>query len=276
MPADRPPNATETLPDGTVIDFYDTVGVDGEKQTRRYLVNGARFVNVTTILDVLSKESLLDWVARLTREGQSWRAVRNEAGERGHGMHHLLLEAMTGSGASLAGLSPEWRPWGRAAFKWLRHRRPEVLLSEQMIASSSVHGYAGRLDLLANIDASRTLVDFKSITKWAYIRAGGELTDEKYPPYAENLLQLDLYQGALVECGFEPAERGLVVRLGPDAEFEETFVDLDPRRGVAILAAYKARQRANSALKKAAHAAHVESKLDQEIAEAVAEREAVA
>jgi hypothetical protein len=269
-----PPTATETLPDGTLIEFWDSEDADGNKQTRRYLVNGQRLVSVTTIVDILAKHALLDWVERLTREGRRWWEVRNEAGERGDSSHHLLLQVLTGAGASLANLPDAHRPYGQGGFKWIRDRRPEVFEVERMVASS-VHGYAGRLDLLAGIEDVRTLVDFKTVTKWSYLKDPDtkELTSEKYPPYAENLLQLDLYQGALIECGIEPAKRGLIVRLGPDAEFDETFVDLDPARGVGILAAYRAKSKAEAVLRKAGKAAHNRQTTEREIAEAVRQME---
>lgn len=269
MAAKRPPNCTERTPSGTEIAFYDTVGVDGEPQQRRYMVDGRRVANVTTILGVLAKEALLGWVERLTREGKNWRDVRDEAGERGADSHHLLLQALTGGAASLSDLPDEYRPYGQAGFRWVRARSLEVIEIERMVASTT-YGYAGRLDLLANIDSTRTLTDFKTITKWSYKRRDGELTaGETYPPYDENLLQLDLYQGALVESGFDPAERGLIVRLGPDADYDETFVDLDPQRGLAILAAYQAKQRAGAALREAGKAAHVKRDTERQITEAV-------
>lgn len=282
MGAKTPPTSVEVLPSGDRIEFWDSVDADGNKQQRRYLVNGERFANVTTILDVLAKEALLDWAANLAREGRDHRRVKAEAGDRGKISHHLLLQLLTKQGPTLADLAPEHRAYGQAAFKWVRHCRPEVLESERMVASCD-HRYAGRLDLFAGIDGVRTLVDFKTVTKWSYLRdrETKELTDEKYGPYDENLLQLDLYQGARIECGLEPAERGLIVRLGPDAEFEETFIErrvkgkrvvtkgLDPHRGVAILNAYRAKAKAAKELRAAARIAYTEQKCDQEIAEAV-------
>lgn len=250
-----PPTSTETLPDGTVIEFWDSADAEGNPQQRRYLVNGKRFANVTTILNVLAKEALLDWAANLASEGKKWRKVRSEAGERGTLSHHLLLQILTGAGATLADLSDEHRPYGQAGFKWVHRRQPTVIECERMVASCQ-HRYAGRLDLFALIDGPETLVDFKTVSKWSYERdrKTKELTDRLYPPYDENLLQLDLYQGARIECGLAPAERGLIVRLGPDAEYDETFVDLDPERGIAILEAYRAKGEATKALREAVKA----------------------
>jgi hypothetical protein len=270
MASNAPPSSVETLPDGTRIEFWDSEDADGNPQQRRYMVNGQRFANVTTILNVLAKDALLDWAANLAKEGLEWKKVRAEAGERGRVSHHLLLQVLTGAGASLADLSEEHRPYGQAGFKWFRDRKPEVIEVEHMVASCE-HRYAGRLDLFADIDGAKTLIDFKTVTKWSYQRdrKTGELTNRLYPPYDENLLQLDLYQGARVECGLPPAEQGLVVRLGPDAEYDETFVDLAPPRGVAILRAYRAKAAATKALRGASTAAHNARVSERGIAEAV-------
>jgi hypothetical protein len=265
-----PPTSVEVLPNGTKIEFWDSVDAEGNEQQRRYMVNGERFANVTTILNVLAKDALLDWAARLAREGKNWKQVRAEAGERGTISHHLLLRLLTGQGGSLADLASEHRPYGQAGFKFLRKRKPKVLECERMVASCE-HGYAGRLDLFGEIDGAKTLVDFKTVTNWAFYKDEGVATEEKYPPYEENLLQLDLYQGARIECGLEPAERGLIVRLGPDAEIQETFVDLDPERGIAILNAYRAKAEARKVLRAATKAQVVREGMDRQIAAATKE-----
>lgn len=241
MAPKRPPNRTETLPSGFVVDFWDSVGVDGERQQRRYAVNGERVPSVTTILGVLAKPALLDWAARLAREGKDWREVRQEAAERGTDTHGLLHRLAIRKRASLSDLDAEHRAWGQAAFKWVRAARPKVIEGEFVVAC---HDYAGRPDLLAMIDGVRTLADAKTLSKWSY--NGTNLA----PPYDENLLQLDLYQGALMTSGYEAAERGLIVRLGPDGEYHAASVELDPDRGLAILEAYRAKQAACKALRR--------------------------
>ena len=248
--AKREPNVVEVTPSGIKIAFYDSIGLDGEPQQRRYLIDGERLVNVTTILNTLSKgDALIHWAVNLEREGQDWRDVRDEAAHRGHGQHHLLLQSMLGERTSLSDLSEEYRPWGQAGFRWLRDREPKVIEAERMIANPE-HGYAGRFDLLTEVDGERTLVDFKTISQWKRDRKGNLC-----PPYDENPLQLDLYSGALEASGYEPATRGLIVRLGPDGNYDETFADLDLSRGLGVLAAYQSKRLAGQAVREAAKAA---------------------
>lgn len=248
--APREPNAVETTPSGIEIAFYDSVGVDGEKQQRRYLVDGERVVSVTTALGALSKgDALIRWALNLERKGEDWREVRDEAARRGTAQHHLLLRAMLGERTSLGDLDVEHRVWGQAAYRWLRDREPEVVEAERMVACP-LYRYAGRFDLLSVIDGELTIVDFKTISEWKADQSG-----RRRPPYAENLLQLDLYAAALPPSGYEPVERGLIVRLGPDGTYDETFCEINTARGLDVLGAYESKRAAERALRESAKAA---------------------
>lgn len=266
MPPRRPPNSVETTPSGIEIAFWDQVGLDGLPQQRRYAIDGERLVNVTTVLGVLDKPALLDWAANLAREGKSWRDVRDEAGERGKDTHSLLLAALLRERFSIADLPEETQAHAQAGVRWKRARRPKVVEAERMVAAPS-HGYAGRIDLLAELDGlpGLTLVDFKTVTKWSRKKVkhkdcggegcsncdGGKVEGELYPPYDENLLQLDLYTPAIEESGYPVPDQGMVVRLGPDGEYDETIVDLVPERGLGILRAYRCKAAATTALRDA-------------------------
>lgn len=246
----REPNAVELTPSGIEIAFYDSVGVDGEPQQRRYLVDGERMVSVTTALGALSKgDALIWWALNLERKGQDWREVRDEAARRGTAQHHLLLEAMLGKRTSLGDLDDEHRAWGQAAFRWLRDRDPQVIAAERMLACPQ-YGYAGRFDLLTRIDGDPVIVDFKTVSEFKTDQGG-----RRRPPYAENLLQLDLYAAALGPSGYEPVERGLIVRLGPDGTYEETFAAIDTARGLGALGAHQSKRAAERALREAHKAA---------------------
>lgn len=251
------PTSVQVTPAGIEIAFWDSQNVEsGLEQRRRYAIGGPpldghriKVPSVSTILGVLAKEGLLHWVYRLTLEGRDYRAERDEAGERGAAAHDLVVRAMLGERTSLADLPDEYRGWGRAAYRWLRHRRPEVIAAEQMVASVE-YRYAGRFDLLARCEYGLARIDFKTVNELKRDRAG-----KPYPPYAENALQLDGYEGAARESGYEAADIGCVVRLGPDGQFHETFFELDPDRFLRIAGASRAVREAESALRAGAREA---------------------
>ena len=246
MSAKRPPNSTTVTPKGIEIAYYDSIGVDGEPQQRRYLCNGDRYVNVTTALGVLDKsDALIPWALNLHEQGLDWREVRNDAGRRGTSTHDVVIRALMRERVSLGDLSDEDRPYGQAGYRWLRAREPKVIEAELLVAAPS-HQLAGRLDLLCEIDGALVLADLKTVTKWSRTKKG-----ELYPPYAENLLQLDLYSQCIEESGYPTPDRGLIVRLGPDGEYDETWVDPLPDRGLGVLRAYRCRSAAQTALRDA-------------------------
>src|SRR4051812_14513988 len=69
MTAKRPPNTVEVLPDGTEVEFWDKVGVDGEPQQRRYLIDGNRCVAISTVASVYDKRALTPAAVKLTEQG---------------------------------------------------------------------------------------------------------------------------------------------------------------------------------------------------------------
>lgn len=200
-------------------------------------VKTARMLAVSTILSTLAKDQLLDWAANLAREGEDWRDVRGQAATRGTSAHDLILRTLLEERTSLSDLPEEYRPWGQAAFRWLRYAKPKVEAAEQIVASAEGR-FAGRFDLFAAIRRRSYRVDFKTVTKWAY-RNGKRL-----PPYPENAIQLDLYEQAATESGLDASGRGLIVRLGPDGWFDETPIEVDVTRGLRVLAANRARAEA--------------------------------
>lgn len=239
-----PPDSVETTPSGTLIEFWEAEdAITGLKQQRHYKVDGKKLPSVTTILRVLAKDALLDWAARLAFEGKDWKDERDAAGDRGRAAHDLILRTILKERTSLADLDDEHRAYGQAAFRWLSERRPQVIEAETMVAELE-YGFAGRVDLLASLKGWQglPLVDFKS-TVWKADKDG-----KRYPPYPENVIQLDAYALALKASGYPEPDYGLVVRLGDDGTYDEYPVLLDSARAIAVFDAYRARSSATSAL----------------------------
>lgn len=271
MAAKRPPNSTITTPSGFEIEYWDAVGVDGLPQQRRYRVNGEKLVSISTIAGIYDKPALTPAAVKLTESGvialadagipiagldqAGLRALMVEHGfhydsvwqvarDRGDVAHDMLLHLLRdGETPNLATYPDDIRPWIAAGMRWAMHVEPEVLGAEMMVASVE-HGFAGRFDLLARLRDGRTArIDYKTVTEWKYRRDGkGEPTDKLLPPYDENLIQLAGYEIAAPESGYDPADCRMIVRLGPDGNYDITESHATEEHFLAALTAYKGRR----------------------------------
>jgi hypothetical protein len=257
MASHRPANSTETLPSGTLIEYWDSIGVDGLPQQRRYAINGKRMPSVSTIAKALDTDNtgLLHWASGLTCEGVAqlaaqngsiewinsgqsikaalreaeltWTDVRDQAAKRGTNVHELIFAALAERHKlpDLANLSEEERGYGRAAMRFWADRDPKPLFAEQMTASVK-DGYAGRFDLLCEIDGEVCLIDAKTRA-----RPNDRISDH---------CQLVGYQLANEESGLPTASRLIILILGPDGEYQEIEGVADESQWFACLSAYRA------------------------------------
>lgn len=229
------PTSSETTPSGIQIDFWDETRAEFPEATqrRRYLVNGEKFKSVTQYLGILDKPGIKFWVAELVAAGFNWQEQLKIEGRRGHVSHQMALDLLLGKRRSLSSLEPEHRPYGQAVMAWLLKRQPEVIAAERMVASIE-HRFSGRFDLHAKLRGipGSGRIDFKSKRKWPE----DNKTGKRRPPYATEVMQLDMYEGGARESGYEEADYGMVVRLGPDGTFDETPFLLDPDRPRNLIA----------------------------------------
>lgn len=209
---------------------------------RFYDIDGESFPSVTTILGCLGKPALVTWAANLERTliteaaSQLYQDLHgtpkmkpdafvrtltarvgvvkahqketDKALEIGSQAHAAIEWAMR---KALGQVTPEpkVRPeamWAYMAFDdWAREHQVKPLRVEQVVWSRT-HGYAGTLDLLAEVDGRVALVDFKT----------------SKAVYAEAHLQNVAYQVALAEMGHQVAEVGYIVRI-PKLESDPAF-----------------------------------------------------
>jgi hypothetical protein len=156
--------------------------------------------------------SRIGWITtmeqRLGKERAHQRLLR-KAGEVGSQVHALIEWTMRAKLCQEAGPSPSISDKGLWAFSifetWAKKVSLKPILVEQTVYSCT-HGYAGTMDLLAEVDGILTIVDFKT----------GKAV------YSEAHLQNAAYRTALREMGHGDAKQGIIVRL-PKNE-----VDPDP------------------------------------------------
>lgn len=138
----------------------------------------------------------------------TWAHVRDRAAIRGTNVHERIFLALaTGTEPpSLSGLAEEERGYGQAVFAWWRDRKPEPVAAEQVTVAHS-RGFAGRFDLLADVDSERILIDAK--------------TREKGAVRMSDHVQLAGYEASNIECGIGESERRIALILMPDGTYRE-------------------------------------------------------
>lgn len=176
----------------------------------------------------------------LQEEGLHYDSIWDVARTRGDVAHGMLLDILTDRRpAKLSSFDEDLRPWISGGMKYVAVENPEPLAAEYIVASIQ-HGFAGRPDLFARLRDGRTArIEFKTVTEWKQKKDyKGNETGVLLPPYDENLIQLALQEIASVESGYDPADCRMVVRLGPDGEYDVTESHATDEVALAALTAY--------------------------------------
>jgi len=203
---------------------------------RYYESEGKKLPSVTTLLNIIAKPALVHWAAKIERElvfaasveyyqelsgagqescqfylqhleqrvgkSRAHQRVLTEAGEIGNQAHaRIEYELQTELGIQCEFDQPTithlaaqqaydaWKDWRAQT-----NMRPIAI--EQVIVSDK-HGYAGTLDLLAEVSGVLSVLDWKT----------GKAI------YAEALLQNAAYRGAVREMGIGDPKQGFIIRL---------------------------------------------------------------
>jgi hypothetical protein len=204
--------------------------------------------SVTTILTSIGKPALINWAAKVEREmvvevstelyleprekkltSTQWqmqltnrlgttKASQKEltrAGDIGTEVHNLVEWTIRGQLMQKVGPSPKIRDAAQWAFMawedWQRSVKLKPIAVEQVVYSTK-YGYAGTLDLLAEVNGVLTVIDWKT----------GKAV------YSEAHLQNAAYRQAIREMGHGDPKQGIVVRLPKnieDPEFEAVVAD---------------------------------------------------
>ncbi len=204
------------------------------RKGRVYHTPDGDYPSVTTILSCVGKPALIQWAANIERElvietaanlyqdlvelpkmerptyiatlttrlgkEKAHQRALTKAGEIGTQVHKLIEWTLKAKLLKEVGPSPaitDKAMWCFSLFeKWAKKVNLKPILMEQTVYSKT-YGYAGTLDLLAEVDGKMTVVDFKT----------GKAV------YLEAHLQNVAYQHALQEMGHGQAEQGVIVRL---------------------------------------------------------------
>jgi hypothetical protein len=159
-----------------------------------------RLPSVTTVLgEVIAKPGLVAWAAGL---GAAYPRAREEAAARGHAVHQFIEHYLRHG--ELLELDDEHAPWAQAAARWLWDHDPRAVEVELLVCHPEF-AYAGRLDLIAEIAGTVTLLDFKTNAK-ATVRASAHI-------------QAYAYELANERCGGPVVERSLLVGISDHGQY---------------------------------------------------------
>lgn len=248
--------------DGSAFTEYDDFGVEYRDASHRYHLwrDGERTdaVSVTSALGVLDKgQGLLRWAeacgaegaAILARQGELDDVPAEEAIDRvrlfklgmeakrdagaGRGtIVHSVLEAwsLDGTVPNVADFETVHRGYVQGLCRWLLKTDPTPIAVERVVASP-LHRFAGRADLVAEINGLPMLVDLKTSPR-------ARIFDQAHAQTAG-------YQLALAECGID-VTAAVVVVVGEDGAFIEEACCAGPELFLSVLAAYRGMARLRS------------------------------
>ncbi len=166
-----------------------------------YRIDNVAFPRVTSILNVISKPALNFWYGKY---GTAYcQQISTASKERGKTVHILAEKTMNNVSVDLKGYSDSIQGCLRAFKSWrqcrtIRDRKTEVFLY------SRKYGYAGKTDLIGEIDNAVGVIDYKT-------------SKDIYP---ENFLQVSAYLTAFEELTSIIPSFGGVLRLGKTGEYE--------------------------------------------------------
>lgn len=173
-------------------------------------MDGTWYPRITSIVGIKAKPALYRYYARMP----SWRAA-DQAKERsaveGTLVHETVEAILLGRGVEV---DPVIQPVVEAFLEFRRNHDIRPLLVEERLLSR-VHGYAGTVDIYAELDGVVGVLDIKTslavyrdygLQTAAYMQAVGERNDVP-PPQASWILRLDQAQ-ACRQCGASMRNKG--------------------------------------------------------------------
>ncbi len=173
-------------------------------------------------LVVATTENVIDL---LTANKLTVNHVRDQAGERGRAVHDALeLWAKNGTMPDPAMFPPEEAGYVIGLVQFLNDTKAIPHACEVMVGSIK-HGYAGRYDVRLEIPEECQVVFHRTPVRgpqYAILSPGHLLADLKtskgvYPSHSR---QLEAYEEASVECGYDPTDARGILHVGADGTYE--------------------------------------------------------
>jgi hypothetical protein len=188
-----------------------------------------------------------DLVKMLTDSKLTVNHVRDKAGVRGHAVHQAF-EAWANEGILPVpeDYVPEERGYILGLKKFLDEVNPESVDNEVMVGSLE-HGYAGRYDGRIRINEECEVVvktrkkDYTAVLKPSLLLI--DVKSSKGVYHDSHSRQLEAYELASVECGYEQTDARGILHVTADGAYEFVRSTAEARDFLAVLEVWKSEQR---------------------------------
>jgi hypothetical protein len=217
----------EVLDKPALVSWGETIGVDAVlKLVQLGLLHEAKAGASPTRTVLARQDESGQWVVAsvdqtkdlMTSQQLRTYQVKEQASDRGNAVHDALEAwAKTASLPDVSIYPEEQLPYVVGLRNFLEAAQPEPLASEVMVGSIT-HGFAGRYDVRWRIPKECQVVHHvtpKRGPQFATLKPGVLLTDLKSSKDYYELThprQLEAYEEASIECGYDPTDaRGVLV-----------------------------------------------------------------
>src|SRR6056300_1368159 len=142
---------------------YDDLESVTEESGRRYATpTGTKYPSITTVLSILSKDSIARWRKRIGEEKANQITFR--ASQRGTSVHELIEKYINNDSKYLSGYMPNIVANFLSVKDILDERIGKVYGQELPLYSDHLR-LAGRVDCVAEFDGKISIIDFKTSRK---------------------------------------------------------------------------------------------------------------
>lgn len=142
---------------------YDDLLAESSKFGRRYQTpEGNRYPSITTILSILSEDSIKEWRARVGEETAN--KISRRASDRGTRMHTIAEKYLLNESDYLEDALPHVVELFKSIKPILDKRVDNVHFQEVALYSDKLQ-VAGRVDCIAEFDGVLSIIDYKTSSK---------------------------------------------------------------------------------------------------------------
>jgi len=195
---------------GVELGYDDLQSITTEKGRRYVTPDGSSFPSITTVLSILSRDSIQEWRKRVGEDSAN--RISHRASRRGTAVHEIIEKYINNEEDFKKGYTPDIL----ASFldvKTILDERIGKVYAQEVPLYSNHFGVAGRVDCIAEFDGKLSVIDFKTSKK------------RKKKSYIESyFMQETFYAVAWEERTGKPITQ-LVTIIAVDNEEPQVFIE---------------------------------------------------